>query len=80
MSDGLFRRFFDNLGKIPEEKPPLIPQRWRIPVFVTTIVVALLLLLLLLWLVVLPGIRAQQGTATAPLLLRAIASTREGLA
>ena len=61
MSDGFLRRFFDNFGKMPEEKPPIIPQPWRIPFFVVLSIGALVLLVLLVWLVVLPGIRAQQA-------------------
>lgn len=53
--------FFENFGKPPEhERPPLIPQRLRMPVFAAAALVSLVLLVLLVWLVVVPGIRAQQ--------------------
>lgn len=62
--DGI-KWFFENFGKPPEvEKPPLIPARLRIPVFVGMIVVSLVLLVLLLWLVVVPAIRSQQHGPT----------------
>lgn len=66
MSGGFLKRFFENFGKIPEEKPPVIPARWRIPFFVGLSIVAFVLLVLLVWLVVLPGIRAQQARLATP--------------
>jgi hypothetical protein len=65
MSDGFLRRFIDNFGKIPPEKPPLVPQPIRIPFFVAMSVVALVLLVLLLWLVVFPAIRAGKSAPPA---------------
>jgi hypothetical protein len=56
--------FFDNFGVAPDSPPPpLIPQRWRIPVFTGMVVIGAILLALLLWLVVLPAIHAQGATA-----------------
>ncbi len=60
-----FGRFFDNFGKVPEEKPPLIPQPYRIPFFLTLALVSLAVLVLLVWLVIVPGIRSQQSSMTA---------------
>ena len=65
MSDGFLRRFIDNFGKMPPEKPPLVPQPIRVPFFIALSVAAFILLVLLLWLVVFPAIRAQQGAAPA---------------
>jgi len=65
MSDGFLRRFIDNFGKIPPEKPPLVPQPIRIPFFIAMSIAALVLLVLLLWLVVFPAIRAQQSATPA---------------
>ena len=56
---GPLRRFVDNFGVPPETPPsPLIPQRWRMPVFLSMVGVGIVLLALLLWLVVIPAIHA----------------------
>lgn len=63
------QRFFDNFGKVPEEKPPIIPKPYRIPFFIALSVIALIALILWIQLVVVPGIRAHQatrGTSTPP--------------
>jgi hypothetical protein len=53
-------QFLENFGKAPEvAPPPLIPQRWRIPAFVTMVCVGIVVLCLFVWLVVMPAIRAQ---------------------
>lgn len=57
--------FDENWGRVPEEKPPLIPQRWRIPFFFAVALVSLLLLALLVTTVVVPGIRARQSASPA---------------
>jgi hypothetical protein len=64
--DGFIKRFLDTLANGPQDKPPVVPERWRIPFFLGMASVSLVLLLLLLWLVVLPGIRAQQSAAPKP--------------
>lgn len=56
-----WRRFAENFGKVPEEKPPLIPAPYRIPFFITLTVVSLVALVALVWFVVMPGIQAQQS-------------------
>ena len=62
MSGG-FRRFVDNFGVVPDTSPPpLIPKRWRMPVFVSMIVIGIVLLALLLWLVVIPAINTYDST------------------
>lgn len=62
------KRFFANFGTVPEQRPPIIPKPFRIPFFIALSVLALVALLLVIWLLVLPGIRAQQssGAATRP--------------
>ena len=56
-----FRRFIEDFGKPPEGEPTqLIPDRLRMPVFITMVLVSIVLLVLVLWFVVIPGIRAQQ--------------------
>jgi len=60
----LFKRFIENFGKVPEEKPPLIPQPYRVPFFWWLALVSLVLLALLVWLVIIPGIRAQQSSSS----------------
>jgi hypothetical protein len=77
MSEGLLRRFLDNLTRVPEEKPPLIPKQWRIPFFAGMSIVAFVLLVLLVWLVVLPAIRSQHAEISLPLAQRVSASTSE---
>lgn len=65
-------RFLENFGKAPETAPPpIIPQRWRVPVFATAAVVSGVLLVIFLWLVVIPAIQHQRpptsgSTTTAP--------------
>jgi len=56
------KRFVENFGKVPEEKPPLIPQPYRVPFFWWLALVSLVLLALLAWLVIIPGIRAQSSS------------------
>jgi hypothetical protein len=61
---GRFRHFVENFGKVPEEEPtPLIPEEYRVPVYLGMALVSLVLLALLLWLVVFPAIRSQQAPA-----------------
>ena len=66
MSDSFFRRFLDNFGTIPPERPPLIPERYRMPFFLGLSVLALVTLVLVVWLVVIPGIAAEQATTRVP--------------
>lgn len=54
------RWFIENFGKRPEPRPPIIPQRWRIPFFVALSVVSAAALLALVYFVVVPGIQAQR--------------------
>jgi len=76
---GIVQRFFDTLANPPTEPPPpVIPQRWRMPVFIAMVVVGIVLLTLLLWLIVVPQIQhrangrssngaLRQGTSAAVL-------------
>lgn len=65
--DSFVKRFLDTLAKDPEVRESSIPERWRILVFLGMSAISLVLLLLLLWLVVLPGVRAEQAkTSTKP--------------
>jgi hypothetical protein len=64
-------RFLENFGKAPDEPPPpLIPQRWRMTVFVSAVVIGGVLLALFLGLVVVPAIQRQSAnpgsTTTTP--------------
>ena len=71
---GRFRRFVDNFGKPPETlPPPLIPKRWRMPVFVSMVGVGIVLLALLLWLVVIPAIKTYDSARGANPTTRGIA-------
>lgn len=66
---GFIKRFFDNFGKMPPEKPPIIPKPYRIPFFLGLSLLALIGLVLVVWLVVIPGIQAQQhssGSGSSP--------------
>ena len=57
-------QFLENFGKAPEvAPPPLIPERWRIPAFVTMVCVGIVVLGLFVWLVVMPAIKAQPVAA-----------------
>ena len=59
---GRIRWFFENFGKPPETVgSPLIPPKWRMPVFFGMIVVGIVLLLLLVRFVVIPGMAAQRA-------------------
>lgn len=64
-SPGRLERFVENFGKLPEVDPkPLIPARWRIPVFAAMIVVGTVGLVLFLWLVVMPAISLQSSASS----------------
>jgi len=57
---GRVHDFFENFGKVPEVlPPPMIPQHWRMPVFLTMIAVGLIALALVLALIVIPAMRSQ---------------------
>lgn len=60
------QRFFDNLGTVPEPRPPIIPKPYRIPFFVALSVLALIALVLVVRLVVVPGIQSQQTSPISP--------------
>jgi hypothetical protein len=60
---GFLGRFTDNLREPPEEKPPLIPEPWRIPFFLGLSCVALIMLVLLVSLVVVPAVRQQNAAS-----------------
>lgn len=55
------KHFLDTFGEPRPPKPPLIPERYRVPVLVGMAVVSLVALLLLVRFVVIPGIEAQRG-------------------
>lgn len=58
--------FFENFGKEPEPRPPIIPKQWRIPFFVALSLASLAALAALVHYVVIPGIEAQQALAPSP--------------
>lgn len=58
-SSGGLRHVLENFGTPPQTPPkPLIPQRWRTPVFSAMIVVGLIGLALFVWLVVAPAVNS----------------------
>ena len=57
--------FLDRLGEPAPEKPPIIPQRWRMPFFVGISLTSLLVLALFLRFVVIPAVRSQQRATAA---------------
>ncbi len=54
----------DTFGEPRPPRPPLIPERYRIPFYLTLSLVSFLALILLVWFVLIPGIRAQSATPT----------------
>ena len=57
---GRFQRFVKNFGKVPDAEPvPLLPQRWRMPVFLGMVVVGIVVLLVFVWFVVMPAISSE---------------------
>ena len=62
-----FRYIRDNWGKEPEPRPPIVPGPWRIPFFIGVSVLSVIALALLVTYVIIPGIRAQQQLAPAPM-------------
>ena len=61
-----FKRFFDNFANPPEPGPPLIPERWRIPFFVTLVIVSIVALGIVIRFVVVPGISEQSTAPKTP--------------
>ena len=55
------QRLQERLNEVPPERPPIIPKPYRMTFFVGLSVIALVVLALVVWLVVIPGIAADQA-------------------
>lgn len=53
------KHFLDTFGEPRPPRPPLIPERYRVPFYLTLSLVSFVALIVLVWFVLIPGIRAQ---------------------
>jgi len=58
------KHFLDTFGEPRPPRPPLIPERYRVPFYLTLSLVSFIALIVLVWFVLIPGIRAQSASQT----------------
>jgi len=58
------KHFLDTFGEPRPPRPPLIPERYRVPFYLTLSLVSFVALIVLVWFVLIPGIRAQSASQT----------------
>jgi len=58
------KHFLDTFGEPRPPRPPLIPERYRVPFYLSLSLVSLIALIVLVWFVLIPGIRAQSTSQT----------------
>lgn len=54
----------DTFGEPRPPRPPMIPERYRVPFYLTLSLVSFVALVLLVWFVLIPGIRSQSVPQT----------------
>jgi len=70
------KHFLDTFGQPRPPRPQLIPERYRIPFYLTLSLVSFIALIALVWFILIPGIRAQSVPPAGP--LPGSTSTTEG--
>ncbi len=56
------RHFLDTFGEPRPPRPPLIPERYRVPFYLALSLVSFVALIVLVWFVLIPGIHAQSAS------------------